>query len=185
MIYGLTKLDVARRQLNTAIELWFADRDAVSIHALAYSSHEIIHTLCKKRGVGDLMFDSSSVKDEYRSEFAKLVKEDGNFFKHARSDLDATRDFHPDRNIVFLTVAATGMSRLVGEVTDLEAAFMFWLYLQYPDWFPRNVVAEESIPADRLARIQSLSKKEHLEEFLAVLAEKRQRGVNLDGTSDH
>jgi hypothetical protein len=37
----VTKLDAARRQLRTAIHLWFNDGDPVSIHALAFAAYEL------------------------------------------------------------------------------------------------------------------------------------------------
>ena len=45
----LSKLDAATRQLSTAIELWFDERDAVSVHTLAFAAYEIIHVLSKKK----------------------------------------------------------------------------------------------------------------------------------------
>jgi hypothetical protein len=107
----ITKLDAARRQLRTAINLWFEEGDPVSIHALVYSAHEIIHRLYRNQGGTELMFDSSFIKDEHRGEFGKLIKEDANFFKHAERDAapDETRDFNPLANILFLSMAVTGL----------------------------------------------------------------------------
>ncbi|HZF30263.1 MAG TPA: hypothetical protein VE907_14190 [Gammaproteobacteria bacterium] len=62
----ITKIDAARRQLATAIELWFADGHEVSTYTLAYASHEIIHALHKKHGLGDLLYDSDAIKPELR-----------------------------------------------------------------------------------------------------------------------
>ena len=44
---SISKLDAACRQLDCAIELWFADGDPVSIHTLACASHQIIHDIKK------------------------------------------------------------------------------------------------------------------------------------------
>ena len=44
----ITKLDAARRQLDTAIELFFANGDFVSIHALAYAAYTLTRNLCDK-----------------------------------------------------------------------------------------------------------------------------------------
>jgi hypothetical protein len=44
------KLDAARHQLRTAIELWFCDGDPISIPTLAFASYEIIHVASKTRG---------------------------------------------------------------------------------------------------------------------------------------
>ena len=50
----VSKLDAARRQLDCAIELWFADKDAVSTHGLAAAAHQIIHDTNRKKGGPDL-----------------------------------------------------------------------------------------------------------------------------------
>ena len=44
----VSKLDAARRQLDCAIELWFAGKDEVSIHTLAAAAHQIISDINKK-----------------------------------------------------------------------------------------------------------------------------------------
>jgi hypothetical protein len=176
---SLTKLDVARRQLRAALELWFADGDPVSIHALVYAAHEIIHRLYRNSGGKDLLFDSSVIKDEHRSEFAKLLKEDANFFKHPDKDLHETREFNPRVNDLFLIMSTTGMQRM-GEVGDVESAFMFWLYLQHPNWFPEDV-AKERIPEERLNKMRSLNKHEFLQAFLAAMEDKRRHGVGITG----
>jgi hypothetical protein len=43
------KLDAARRQLQTAIALWFDERDPVAIHTLSVAAYEIVHTISKQR----------------------------------------------------------------------------------------------------------------------------------------
>ncbi len=47
----LTKLEIARRQLATAIDLFFADRDLVSVYSLATNSWEVIDVLCRNAGI--------------------------------------------------------------------------------------------------------------------------------------
>ena len=89
----ISKLDAARRQLRTAMTLWFGEGDPVSIHTLANAAYEVIHVISKKRNKyrHDLLFDSDLIKDEYRGEFNKLIKKPGNFFKHAKDDFDDTQ----------------------------------------------------------------------------------------------
>lgn len=108
----ITKLQAARMQLSTAIELWFADRDPVSTHALAFASHEIIHRVFRRRGYSDLLFDSGVVKDEYRDEFAKALKEDAGFIKHLnRADENETDaiDFKPGGNMLFIMMSIVAL----------------------------------------------------------------------------
>jgi hypothetical protein len=52
----VSKSDVARSQLETAIQLWFADGDPVSIHTLAVAAHDCLHTLSKLTGKPPLSY---------------------------------------------------------------------------------------------------------------------------------
>jgi hypothetical protein len=47
----LTPFLVARSQLLTAIDLFFEDRDPVSVQALAGNAREILENLCRLRGI--------------------------------------------------------------------------------------------------------------------------------------
>ena len=49
----ISMLDAARRQLDTAIELWFRDSDPVSIHTLISVAYEILHDVNRARGNPD------------------------------------------------------------------------------------------------------------------------------------
>ena len=44
----ITTLEAAKRQLRTAVELYFADDDPVSIHTLVGASYQILQDLNKK-----------------------------------------------------------------------------------------------------------------------------------------
>ena len=81
---NLSKLDVARRQLVTAIRLLFDDRDPVSIYTLATNSQEILSQLCERRGMRSLR--SSIARAAGASDLQvqrKLINPSRNFFKHA------------------------------------------------------------------------------------------------------
>lgn len=105
---ALTKRDVARRQLATAIRLFFDAGDLVSIFSLAANAWEIVDVLCERQGVvsfsrqtrehlpagKDLKYDY--INSPYR-----------NFFKHADRDPQATlAEFRAENveAIVFLSV---------------------------------------------------------------------------------
>ena len=64
----IDKLDAARRQLRTAIRLWFNNGDPVAIHTLVSAAHEAVHTLFRRAGFRGLMFDAPHIKEEYRSD---------------------------------------------------------------------------------------------------------------------
>ncbi len=50
----LTKIDVARRQLATAIQLFFENGDPVSIYSLAANAWEVIDVLCNNAQVASI-----------------------------------------------------------------------------------------------------------------------------------
>ena len=56
---SVTKLNAAERQLETAILLYFSDKDPVSIHTLCCAAYEVVHALNKRQnspiGPNDLM----------------------------------------------------------------------------------------------------------------------------------
>jgi hypothetical protein len=103
------KVDAARRQLRTAITLWFNDGDPVSVHTLAFAAYEVIHAISEKRDPyrRDLLFDSFNIKDEYRREWNAHIRSNANFFKHADRDGEAVIDFKPSISELFFLLSTT------------------------------------------------------------------------------
>ena len=176
--FKVTKLGAARRQLRTSIELWFLNGDPVSIHTLAFAAHEILHRLLRVSGDSDLLFDSSLVRPEYRKEFARLLKEDANFFKHAERDgkPDETKDFRPARNNVLIAVSIAAIQRMGISLEDEEHAFLFWMSLHFPMAFRKDTV-EESIPIDNLDKMKATDKHSFFRAFLEVRRQYRAMGL--------
>ena len=91
----LSKLNVASRQLETAITLYFQEADPVSIHTLACAAHEIIETLNAKNGGEPTIRQQfrDDIKPEYVKLFFKKLDSARNFFKHADRDPDDVIEF--------------------------------------------------------------------------------------------
>jgi hypothetical protein len=49
--FKVSKLDAAKRQLETAIRLYFSDGDPVSIHTLTAAAYNILRDVTKQKGV--------------------------------------------------------------------------------------------------------------------------------------
>src|ERR1035437_10407178 len=165
----VTKLDAARRQLATAIERWFGDKDEVSIHTLSFASYEVIDAVSKKRGrTQDLLFDAKIVKDEYRKEFKLFVKKSANFFKHADRDPDATIEFHPIFSEMFIIFSIVGLNSVGIASNKYELAFTWWYCLNHPDTLTesgREMLAQQ-LPVYALTELRSLTKSEFLDIYL-------------------
>ena len=171
----VSKLDAARRQLDCAIELWFADMDDVSIHTLAAAAYQVIHDINKKKGGQELFFDSMKIKDEYRGEFVRLVKRDMNFFKHADKDPEGVTEFVPMGSIIFMVFSIMGLQHLGERLNDVEDSFLLWLALHRPNWikeaFRKQI--EQTFPVQDLKGIRGLGKQEFVTGFLHARAELR------------
>ena len=163
----ITKLDAARRQLLTAIELWFEDKDPISIHSLAYASHEIIYRLFRLKGLKGLLFDSRSIRDDRRGEFNLLLKKDANFIKHAKIDKqpDAVIEFHPFSNELYIIMSLDGLRRMGEELSPTELAFFVWQSLHRPDAFLNSIVHKDT-PIDVVEKFRALGRRDFLKHFL-------------------
>jgi hypothetical protein len=87
----VSKLEAARRQLETAITLYFAEGDEVSTHTLGCAAYEVIQDLNRKR-TGLAQPDDLMLKDMGRrylktqaakKQFYDVLQGPQNFFKHA------------------------------------------------------------------------------------------------------
>lgn len=166
----ISKLDAARRQLETAITMWFRGDDPVSTHTLAFAAYEIIHTISKKRDPNrrDLIFDALIVKDEYRAESNVFIKQHANFFKHGDRDGEATIEFKPILTDLFLMFGVFGLELCGERKSAPESAFIWWLYIHKPEWLTdsgRKLVSD-NIPPEGIAHLRSITKSEFLDAFL-------------------
>lgn len=130
-VIRVSKLEAAHRQLRTAITLWFTDGDPVSVHALVFAAYEVLHTISKKRNPSrrDLLWDSYLVKEEYRSEFNKRIKQHAYFFKHADRDPEGAIDFNTETNEWYMIFAVVAR-QLCGEMqSQEESTFLWWLQI--------------------------------------------------------
>ena len=166
---SVTKLDAAKRQLRTAIRLWFLGGDPVSIHTLAFTAYEIIHVLSKKHDQWrrTLIFDADMIKDEYRPEWNKAVKGSANFFKHAKTDSDASIDFYPAQTLLFLMGAASGLAIMKQKQAKEELAFFCWLCFHQSNWIKPDFrkSLENRLTIKGIAEIKSVKKADFLKAF--------------------
>jgi hypothetical protein len=160
----ISKLEAARRQLKTAITLWFTGGDPVAIHGLAFAAYEILHAISENRDPKriDLIFDSALIEDERRGEWNRLIRKDANFFKHADRDDDSVIEFMPQTSEIFMLFAVWARE-LCGEAASVEErSFMIWLSISrskiLSDKGRKKLV--DSLTADDVAHLRTLSKQQ-------------------------
>lgn len=148
----VTKLDVTRRQLESAVRLYFNDADSVSIHTLACAAHEVLAALNERKGNPPAIVGDNLVKDEYKKEFREMIAKAKNFFKHADRDPEGVLEFNPSVNEVFLFDACEMYQRLTGEKLAPFIAYRGWFSAMRPSVlnFPSNDIIREKYKTNKL-----------------------------------
>lgn len=172
----ISKLDAAKRQLETVIRLYFHDGDPVSIHTLVSAAYNVIRDVNVNRGgppmiVKDQFIDF--VKPEYHKEIRDKLNEAENFFKHADRDHNKTIDFNPDQSEMLILDAISHYFKLTGEYTPLFKIFQSWYMANHQNFF--NFPEEQKrLIATHAPMVTSIGKTGY---FNAVLPVVMQQGI--------
>ncbi len=130
-----SKKDVAERQLNTAIELFFDNQDPISVHTLAAASHNILEVLTRTVRDFEIFQESSCIKPEKKSEVIVLFKRAQNFFKHSDRDASKSIEFVPFLSEMYLFDCVRMYIALTNQTTAETHVFQLWFIMKYPQYF--------------------------------------------------
>jgi hypothetical protein len=162
----VTKIDAAKRQVQQALQLWFDDGDAVSIHTLLYAAVEILDGLVKRKTGKRLFFGNEAMAAI--PGMLQLIKSWPNFFKHGRLwELDKVLNFNPEANMVLICACVDGLDKLEGKRTHLASAFAYWCLVNDPDLIGGE--RADHMTTEELRHLRALSKREFLEQFLLAV----------------
>jgi hypothetical protein len=104
------------------------------ILSLAYAAYEVIHVLSREANrTHTLIFDSDLIRDDFRSEFNKLVKKAPNFFKHANKDANSVLDFMPKLSETFFVFSVLGLESMGLKIGLEDKAFLIWFSIHEPE----------------------------------------------------
>ena len=144
MKVNVTKIGAARSQLIEAINLFFEERDPVSIHTLVGASIQILNDHITD--IGDVWdnnlihhYNTIYINDDSRKIWNSKINEAKNFFKHADRDLREGKisiEFETDLNNFSIFEAIRCLKVVEGEdyVFSIEfSTFIAWLCLKYPN----------------------------------------------------
>lgn len=140
-INTISKSTAAIRQLNTAIYMFFDNKDDISIHTLAGAAGEILRTLVKVRGkdLSNTMIENEHIKAMTKKEVFNLINAYKNFFKHADKDPEGTINFHPIMNHYHIIDSIILLTRLDYKHTPETLTFLMWFDSKYPGLFNCNI----------------------------------------------
>ena len=92
-VWAMDKLEVARRQLGTALHLFVHDLDPVSVHTLASAACVILETLATIEGKEPFSAHAfATFPDMTAKEFYNLQRKHFNAFKHMTAHVGGLRD---------------------------------------------------------------------------------------------
>lgn len=133
----LTKKIVARRQLATAIELFFAAKDPISIYSLAANAWEVIDALCAAAGIESMSAQARAYVPTGKDLKAHYVNSPyRNFFKHADWDPDQVLEPLPQSHLEgLLFFAVEDYIRLNGRSPVHFQLFQLWYLAKHPEKF--------------------------------------------------
>jgi hypothetical protein len=167
---NVSKLEAATRQIETAIALYFQDGDPVSIHTLACAAYEILETLNQRSGGQPTIRQQfgNDIKPEYVKFFYSRLASARNFFKHAKSDPDASIEFSQLESEVVMLDACLTHKRLA--MTELPSpdlgTFTMWSALTWASKYMSYPGLDIHAPA--AARLAGLSRAGFFSEMLPI-----------------
>jgi hypothetical protein len=130
----ITKLAAAKRQLVTAVHLFFEDREPIAVHALAQAAWEIIGQLLEHEGKKTQQHEIALANGMNLKEVRKIANQTKNFFKHADKDPKETIEFSDYENDFVLIMSILDLAALTNDrLTPELQVFEVWFVATHPD----------------------------------------------------
>ena len=149
----VTKIDAARRQLTTAIRLFFDGGDRVSVYSLASNAWEVIDVLCTSAGVES--FSKQARENLPAGHTLKYYVNEPcrNFFKHAERDPnpDSSVELSESNVAAMLFLAVEDYMRLRQGGPVEAQVFQAWFIAVFPQKVTDEPVAQSKLERAKLA----------------------------------
>jgi len=166
---AFTKLDAARRQINSAIWLWFNGADIVSVHTLAAAAHRIVLDLSGTTETAPLPFDTANLPEGLT---AKMLRKAQIFLEPAKDDPDKTINLNPVWTELYLFLVVSAYTEFAiddDSYHPLMSAFILRLGVCRPEVFSRDALPNLDKRVE-VERIKKLSKAEFLKEMFGNIS---------------
>jgi hypothetical protein len=145
-VIWIDKVEVARRQLITAIRLFFEEADRVSVHTLVASCHQILVDVGGKKGIYGAMKSAKVLQGDYAQDYLRSINGVFNFMKHADRDGEKQINIAPLSRFTsdFLMDAILLMRSISGVIPTEGKVFWIWFVTAYPGEF-ENLPPESEV----------------------------------------
>jgi hypothetical protein len=160
------KSKAAIGQLDSAILLWFMERDPISILVLASNAHDCYHALGKKMGKPSVM---QQALERIPLSFQERHRYIQDFAKHGFKDLDENVPFEPAIAEAVMTLSVDCHRQIIGKLTPLMALFWLRIFHEHPSFVKREQFPKEVQDSGLLDQAGHGSRKQCLERFKPFL----------------
>jgi hypothetical protein len=131
-------------QLETAIRLWFEERDTGSIHTLAVAASGILHQICKEKGIKTSVVNDLIKKKPpaIRKRMRSALRSAQNLFKHGRQEVRQWKKVTyliPEFTELVLLDCCGMYQRLFGTLSPLMHLYGLRYSLFNPGAFPIEI----------------------------------------------
>jgi len=149
----INKLDVARRQLCAAVNLYFKEYDMVAIHTIVHASFQITKNLCAKTNNKTYLEElfKRYVAPGKEKEAFNAINRTGNFLKHADKDPLAEHGYNSQETETLLMLSIWQYSQLSEESIVEFKIYSLWYQIHHPDFYilpPNGVGILSKVVAD-------------------------------------
>ncbi len=169
----LTKLEAARRQVESAIWLWFVGDDHVSVHALTAAAHRLLVELAALRKTAAWPYATAYLPTSPLKVRRANSDDAVMFFQYAKKD--ETYELSEQWTESYLFDAVMAYSSLAEDraASVLMSTFVLRFAVQRQDLFVPHAFSllERRVSKTfNLERLQRLSKIDFLKEFIGLLS---------------
>lgn len=151
----VSKIEAARRQLETAIRLYFSDGDPISVHTLTAAAYDVLRDVTAQTST-DPMVLRRKVLGYVRPPYKTMINADvdvaEDFFKRAYHG--TSLDFNPDTTELMIFDACAQCTWLAGKEPPLFITYRIWFTANHPDVFILPDEFKEALQANALSIVE-------------------------------
>jgi hypothetical protein len=167
----VTKLEIAKRELETCSDLYFDFGDLVSMHVLVSAAHEILSVYDSKNLRTGMTIDymNEAIRPESLKDFQDLLKTPYRAFKHGQKDVNEEVELPDGLTEIFMISAIGKYNEIAGKITPKMNILHLWIGAHHHLLTPE---AEIKYKADWIRKwFPITSRDEFQKHFLPLLLE--------------
>jgi hypothetical protein len=170
----VNKLQAARRQLETALDLYFNEKDPVSIHTLTAAAYNVLRDVNLNTGGTPMLVKQihaeqiATITGKKLGEIRSILNETENFFKHAKDDPTGMLTFDDGQAEVLLFDAIGKYIEITQERVPVFGAFHLWFASRHPDNLKPGFV-DKAPPPELVEAARRMTRRQWLDWMLASL----------------